>query len=110
MLQMLQMLQEMRFNRMETRPDKHETDPRPDLIRDSPAWGRLLTLAWRGYPDLWGPLHGLRCLGARLSKGAKGWRISSDDPDYAEDRAKHLMPRRAELAELLAKIDPPNPA
>lgn len=89
--------------------DKHETDPRPDLIRDSVPWARLLQLARRDCPDLWGPLHGLRCLGARLSKGAKGWRLTSTDPDYAEDREKYLMPRAAELAELLGKIDPPEP-
>lgn len=87
--------------------DKHETDPRPDLVLDSKVWARLLALAWRTAPDLWGPLHGLRCLGARLSKRGNSWRITSDDPDYAEDRARYLLPRRAELAELLGKIDPP---
>lgn len=84
-------------------------DPRPDLIRDSVTWGRLLQLARRDCPALWGPLQGLRCLGARLTKGAKGWRLTSADPDYAEDREKYLMPRAAELAELLSKIDPPEP-
>lgn len=87
--------------------DKHETDPRPDLILDSKVWARLLALAWRTAPALWPALHGGRCIGWRLSKGAKGWRITSDDPDYAEDRARYLLPMRAELAELLGKVDPP---
>jgi len=81
-------------------------DPRPDLIRDSASWARLLALAWRDCPPLWGPLHGLRCLGARLSLGAHGYKISSADPGYAQDRARYLAPHTAELRGLLAQLAP----
>jgi hypothetical protein len=46
-------------------------DPRPDLQSDSTMWGTMLGKAFAidGHnPDgLFGPLHGLRCLGAGLS-------------------------------------------
>ena len=84
-------------------------DPRPELVRDSPLWARLLQLARRDCPDLWGPLHGIRCLGARLERGKRGFRIASDYDGYAQDRETWLLPHRAELSELLAKLIPPQP-
>ena len=47
-------------------------DPRPDLPEDGSLWSILLTVAHEASPDLYGALHGLRCIGTRLER-SKQW-------------------------------------
>lgn len=87
-------------------------DPRPDLDGDSRAWVALLALA-RAHDGaeprgVFGGLHYLRCLGARLQSGARGLRIAAGEIDareYAEARQELLLPRAALVAGWLRQIE-----
>jgi hypothetical protein len=82
-------------------------DPRPDLIEDSGRWGSLLLAAQN--TDLYGPLHGFRCVGARIRKDAGGGLQICYDPeregfdgqaDFDEQYREWLEPHRQELERL----------
>lgn len=83
-------------------------DPRPDLRADSMLWERLMSAA---SPELAGALHGLRCLGTRLIRTAKGYTVRPD-PDaladagwtYTEIRDTYLAPHTSELVRLMADL------
>lgn len=89
-------------------------DPRPDLQYDSNDWTRLLNNAEAKDPMLAGVLHGFRCGGLRLHKGAKGYALRPDfDPltsiwksksEYEIDRDKWLIPSQGEIVELLNNL------
>lgn len=103
-------------------------DPRPDLTADSKSWTSLLHLAWYEDHDLWGALHGLRCVGGRLMRsegrtviapGPVTLPVGTSDADYPTGRTRadypqgmtreeysvfretYLMPRAATLQMLL---------
>ncbi len=91
-----------------------ELDPRPDLAYDSEKWTTLLCLAGVKNQELAGILHGFRCCGLRLHKGAQGWALRPDlDPQnskwltkegYFQDRDKWLMPFQKEIVEILDQL------
>ena len=81
------------------------TDPRPDLKYDSPEWTLLLQALDKHCPsharEFVGIMHGFRCAGLRLHRGAKGYVLRPDfDPsskwrtkeEYETDRNQWLMP------------------
>ncbi len=83
-------------------------DPRPDLAEDSNNWERLLPCAYgldgREPNGVFGALHGIRCLGARLVViGGQARLMRGDIPEYEwqELRARWLVPRHEKLQRLL---------
>lgn len=50
-------------------------DPRPDLQEDSSLWRILLEVAHKANGNLYGALHGLRCIGTRLERN-KQWGLA----------------------------------
>jgi hypothetical protein len=80
-------------------------DPRPDIWVDHNLWATLLPLAHgHGPEELFGALHGLRCLGAGLAK--LGGRVqlthgAIDPRDYQADREKYLIPHAQQLVMIL---------
>ncbi len=94
--------------------------PRPDLVADSPHWCRLLGLAYDQDGDdgngVFGALHGIRCMGARLIRKGAGWVIRGEYDGYDADRRNWLLPHRAPLTQLLTELGrddmaaPPPPA
>ena len=98
------------------RPGGPGRDPRPDLRADSPVWTVLLGLASAqdgGQPDgVFGCPHGVRCLGARLGQGERGWSLLPGEVTPAAWEAlrrEWLLPRRKLVRELLETLprDPP---
>jgi hypothetical protein len=94
-------------------PSVLAADPRPDLCEDSGRWAARLALACRqdgGQPDgVFGCLHGVRCLGARLERGERGWSLSPGEiapADWEDLRREWLLPRRKLVRELLETIAP----
>lgn len=95
-------------------------DPRPDLRYDSEDWTQLLTLAEAKGEMVAGVLHGFRCGGLRLHRGAKGWALRPDfDPErstwqtpeeYAKDREQWLVPYADTIVELLKQLNETNAA
>lgn len=83
-------------------------DPRPDLAEDSGQWERLLAVAYgldgnepRG---VFGALHGMRCLGARLAVingQAKLFAGEIEQGEYNELRETWLAPHHEQLQRLL---------
>lgn len=98
---------------MPTADDPWEFDPRPDLSRDSKMWDHLLMLVRAtentAAPDsLFGALHGLRCLGARLVVRGGRVRLSAgeiDDEEYERLRAQWLAPHHEKLIRMLDNLD-----
>lgn len=86
-------------------------DPRPDLAKDSRAWGRLLSLAHGEFGEddplsLFWILQGMRCMGTTLVKSGAAWRLDAGgNPDYAADRERYLVPHRDDVRMLLSKLD-----
>lgn len=92
-------------------------DPRPDLIKDTSAWQKLLRIANLQRSSIAGILHGFRCCGAMLRRDVSGWHIVYepeqstgflDQADFKEQYKRWLMPagdintrRDAELTSLL---------
>ncbi len=83
-------------------------DPRPDLRADSMLWERLMSAA---SPELAGASHGLRCLGTRLIRTAKGYAVRPDPEalasvgwTYTEIRDTYLAPHTSELVRLMANL------
>ncbi len=92
-------------------PGGYWLDPRPDLVTDHELWVCLLAAAYPrdgDRPDgLYGVLHGLRCLGARLRCTPEGLRLERGEIpeiDYAALRRRWLVPHRAALIPLLATV------
>ena len=60
-------------------PSDPAADPRPDLAADSGPWAALLALTYAqdgAQPDgTFGCRHGVRCLGAGLVRGSRGWSL-----------------------------------
>ena len=99
-------------------PPGPAADPRPDLGADTEPWAALLALAFSqdgGQPDgVFGCLHGVRCLGARLARGERGWSLSFGEiapAEWADLRRDWLLPRRKLVRELLHALEllPPDP-
>lgn len=77
-------------------------DPRPDLRYDSKEWTQLLSMVHAVDPMAAGTLHGFRCGGLRLHRGAQGYALRPEfDPatsiwstpeEYAKDRDEWLKP------------------
>jgi hypothetical protein len=92
-------------------------DPRPDLVDDSELWAALLELAGYRSGELFGALHGMRCMGTRIRRASKGYvYILRPDIDptgclaweteeqYKEARDKWLKPHSEILKELLTGL------
>ena len=88
-------------------------DPRPDLSRDSVLWHHLLmhcrAVENTGAPrSLYGALHGLRCLGARLKITEGHIKVTAgeiDDDEYKALRDEWLVPHHAKLVEVLSTLE-----
>ena len=83
-------------------------DPRPDLA-DGGLYARLLAAAHRLDGDdpagCFGALHGLRCCGARLKLDfGRAVLVAGECEDYAELRARYLLPRADRVRALLAGV------
>lgn len=83
-------------------------DPRPDLAEDSNNWERLLPCAYgldgRESNGVFGALHGIRCLGARLvviGDQAHLMRGEIPEAEYSELRERWLRPLHAKVQQLL---------
>jgi hypothetical protein len=92
-------------------PPGPAADPRPDLVADSRAWAALLGLAHDRGGDApggaFGALHGCRCLGTRLERTPRGWRLSPGAVpagEWAAIRREWLLPRAESVAKLLAAL------
>ena len=90
--------------------DRWLADPRPDL-GDRALYARLLAAAWSldgaDPAGAFGALHGLRCLGARVALDFGRARLAAGEipaAEYAELRARYLLPRADELRRLLAAV------
>jgi hypothetical protein len=84
---------------------RRSVDPRPDLVDDTVLWGPLLESARARFGDrVYGVLHAVRALGARLERDDRGLRlvpgeISGDE--YADLRERWLRPHADPLRRLL---------
>ena len=95
-------------------------DPRPELQEDSSLWRILLEVSHEANPNLYGALHGLRCIGTRLERSKQwglvlkpilpgigigenitGWK---DKEDYRAVAQEYLRPHHDLLLGLLKKI------
>ena len=88
-------------------------DPRPDM-GDGALFSRLLAAAYRLDGDdaagAYGVLHGLRCLGARVGLDFGRARLLPGEipnDEYAELRARYLLPRADRVRALLAGVGVP---
>lgn len=90
-------------------------DPRPDLKYDSPEWDRLLKSLDKHHAskEFIGIMHGFRCAGLRLHRGASGYVLRPDyDPtskwktkeEYFKDRDKWLVPWQEHIVAILAAL------
>jgi hypothetical protein len=84
-------------------------DPRSDIAVDSQWWTQLLNLAHGAGPvELREALHCLRCLGARLIWDGPALRLVAgseiDAAEYADYRARWLVPHAAALGEVLRTL------
>ena len=92
--------------------DPWQFDPRPDLAEDSELWHSLLMhcrVAEEDHPEsLYGALHGLRCLGARLAVvngHARLFRGDIAEGEYRAVRERWLRPHHELLTKLLQSMD-----
>jgi hypothetical protein len=83
-------------------------DPRPDLVEDTNQWSRLLPVAYgldgTDPNGVFGALHGLRCLGARLVViGGQARLLRGEIPEieYLQIRDRWLRPLHDKLQRLL---------
>ena len=89
------------------------TDPRwQDFSEDRELWMLLLSWAYDvdgAAPDgLFGILHGLRCLGARLESHPSGIRLRPGEierGDYSALKQQYLLPRSGMLKRLLVELE-----
>jgi hypothetical protein len=96
-------------------PEERElwtSDPRGgDLPEDSELWEQLLDWSYdidaRVPYGLFGALHGLRCLGARLQWTLWGFRLVPGEisrSEYLALRRRYLIPWASTLESLLARL------
>lgn len=87
-------------------------DPRPDLSSDSHLWSKLLALV-RGDDDLFGVLHGFRCMGTLIAResgryvlrplvGRGGW---DSEEEYARAREQWLLLRASRVVAALKSLE-----
>jgi hypothetical protein len=111
---------ERRAGRTGLGPDDRERwtrDPRAsDLPEDSILWEFLLQASYDfdagSDPGLFGSLHGMRCLGARLEHALWGIRLVPGHisrGQYGSLRQRYLMPWAAVLEALLAELSEARP-
>jgi hypothetical protein len=94
-------------------------DPRPDLDQDSAHWTRLLALAAGDRDDphgIFGRLLAMRACGGQLVWDGSRWRLEPlidagerqsvwhDRASWEADRARYLLPRAQEIADLLTAL------
>ncbi|MCL5957863.1 MAG: hypothetical protein M1358_00870 [Chloroflexi bacterium] len=85
-------------------------DPREDLAEDSGLWRVVLTIARDVDEQLFGALHGFRCLGGKLTlkddklsltgRKAEGWESAEA---FKQDYHRWILPHKAAFAEVLRK-------
>lgn len=91
-------------------------DPRKDDLRyDSNDWTVLLTTVHAVDPMAAGALHGFRCGGLRLHRGARGYALRPDyDPatsiwtsesEYKRDRDEWLVPHTDTIVKALNTLE-----
>jgi len=86
-------------------------DPRPELEEDTELWRALLEKAddldGNDPLGLFGALHGLRCLGASLTR-VDGRVVLGhgrmSEAEYLEERNTWLLPHRENLVKMLGEI------
>jgi hypothetical protein len=89
---------------------KYKYDPRPKLKEDSKNWQLLLKEAEKIDRQLYGNLHGFRCIGAKLQlEGNKLKLISETDffnsrNECQEYRKEFLLPFKKEITKLFNAI------
>lgn len=83
-------------------------DPRPDLDRgdgEELVWGLLIASAFDRSRDLAGSLHGFRCMGTRLVREDKGWKMVPGGEwgpgEYEQARQDYLLPHKPLMIKLL---------
>jgi hypothetical protein len=86
------------------------SDPRNDLPEDSFLWLQLLANAYRINYELFGVLHGLRCMGTRIIMGNTQYILRptidahlgyATIQHYEKDRERWLVKWTIEIIELL---------
>jgi hypothetical protein len=91
-------------------------DPRKDDLRyDSMDWTALLSFLERIDPDAAGVLHGFRCGGLRLHRGASGYALRpeydpatsiwADETAYKADRDQWLLPHTDVIVRALRSMN-----
>lgn len=91
-------------------------DPRPDLAEDSILWTAFLKHAAQLNLEIYGVLHGFRCMGSRLKHNSKGDLVIRPDIDptgnrawktqqeYDQAKERYLIPHQTEIKRLLDKL------
>lgn len=91
-------------------------DPRRDLAEEDPDeswyWGWLLIEALDINEELAITLHGFRCMGTRLVRTEKGFKMQPEvskrawksEEEYRQARDKYLMPYQKQLVKLLKNL------
>lgn len=91
-------------------------DPRPDLVEDSILWATFLKHAVQLNFEVYGVLHGFRCMGSRLKHNSKGDLVIRPDIDptgnrawktqqeYDQAKERYLIPHQTEIKRLLDKL------
>lgn len=103
------------FRRVEKVQEMPSSDPRPDLKYDSTEWEQLLAIAaQKGNSKFAWLLHGFRCGGLRLHRGAQGYVFRPDydpassmwhtKPQYYADRNRWLVPWEDEIIACLDEL------
>jgi len=85
---------------------KNRYDPRKDLSEDHELWQVVLKEAGKVDRQLYGNLHGFRCMGCRLKKNKNILRLipAPDYENYQEDRREYLLPYKAEIKDIFQKV------
>jgi len=88
----------------------YQRDPRPDLTEDHERWIVVLQNAFHSLDGgkLWGMLHFLRCLGARLEETATGYKLLPGDipqEEYQKFKVQHLKTVHQDLVNVLSSKD-----
>lgn len=88
----------------------HRYDPRPDIAHDHQLWKLLLTEAEKVDRQLFGNLHGFRCIGAELQVSDNKLKLISktdffnSNGDWQEYRKEFLFPFKDEITALFDDI------